>query len=174
MENVSALYPVQDPQEGTSWSHGVMNLEPTTGIKKRKTEESDSPVDRSRASMFKKFTDIGNQFCVAITTEKEKKKMTAGTFAELIQLKGKFDDLFEAVIEENASLRGKLAEARVKTVTVENRYIPVKPDSSHKSSKPKEQIAEGNLAKTLENLNFDMPAVNNNDMLKKKKSKGKE
>lgn len=108
--------------------------------------------------------------------------MTAGTFAELLQLKGRFDDLFEAVLEENAALRGKLAEARVRTVTVENRYVPVpRKDESLKKKTDKKQLTENSLAKALENLNFEAPIpvpkshkdTSKNKFKEKEKEKGK-
>jgi len=96
--------------------------------------------------------------------------MTAGTFAELMQLKGRYDDLFEAVLEENAALRGKLAESRVRTVRVENRYVPV-PETVEATNKKLNMgnITEASLAKALENLNFDMPISNKHNVVPKQK-----
>jgi len=50
--------------------------------------------------------------CVVISTEKEKKKISTGTYGELMKIKGNYDDLFAAYVEENAALRRKLSEAR--------------------------------------------------------------
>lgn len=38
-------------------------------------------------------------------------------------MKGRYDDLFAAVLEENAALGGKLSEASVRTVQAETRAV---------------------------------------------------
>jgi len=94
----------------------------TSYVKRRRAEQLDSPQDRSRESLFKKFTEVGNKFYLIITVEKEKRKISAGAYGELLQLKGSYDDIFEAVLEENVSLRGTLAESRVHMVRVKDMY----------------------------------------------------
>lgn len=69
-------------------------------------------MDRSRLSLFKRFGELKNRMCVVISTEKEKKKISTGTYGELMKIKGNYDDLFAAYVEENAALRRKLSEAR--------------------------------------------------------------
>lgn len=90
-KSVGGLQTIHDPQEGTSWSDGVMEREPSTSIKKRKTDESDSPLDRSKASLFKHFTEIGNQFCVnrRNNRRKRKEKNDCGDFCRAPTIKGK-------------------------------------------------------------------------------------
>jgi len=118
-------------------STGVMEGEISSGVKRRRPElEYSPPIKESHATLFKHFNEVGTQFCVTMASEKEKKKLSAGSFSELLQLKGRFDDIFEALLEENASLRGKLAESRVRTVRVETRHEPSTLNSAQKAEVP--------------------------------------
>jgi len=111
--------PVEDLGEGSSKDvfkdEGGLELQ-----RKRKREMSDSPLNISDMSLFKRFTEVGNKFCIIMASEKEKRKISANAYGELYKIKGQFDELFSALLEENSSLKGKLSESRVRTVRVEN------------------------------------------------------
>lgn len=67
---------------------------------------------RSAPHLVWKFSEIGSRFTSLSTAEREKKKIGAGIFAELMAVKSSYDELFKAMVEEMLVLRGRLVEAR--------------------------------------------------------------
>jgi len=49
-ENESQSQLKLDPQKGCSWD--IIEGEPSVGVKRKKAEDSDSPLNRSRESLF--------------------------------------------------------------------------------------------------------------------------